>query len=44
MLSISDPIKSANGAVDYYMNKSVEAYYTEGKVGRFFGGAADGAR
>ena len=39
MLSISDPIKSANGAVDYYTNKSVEAYYTEDKVGRFFGGA-----
>src|ERR1017187_3396392 len=41
MLSISDPITSAAGAVDYYTNKALEAYYTEGKVGRWFGGAAE---
>src|ERR1039458_4559257 len=35
MLSISDPITSAAGAVDYYTNKALEAYYTEGKVGRW---------
>ena len=41
MLSISDPITSAAGAVDYYSNKALEAYYTEGKLGRWFGGAAE---
>ncbi|MGE3312519.1 MAG: MobF family relaxase [Limisphaerales bacterium] len=42
MLSISNPMKSAGGAVAYYLDEAKEDYYLNGidKQGRWFGGAA----
>src|ERR1017187_1759375 len=40
MLSISDPITLGSDAEQYYLDKAKEAYYTDGKVGQWFGGAA----
>ena len=42
MLSISNPMKSAEGAVAYYLDERKENYYLNGidKQGRWFGGAA----
>jgi hypothetical protein len=39
MLSISDPITLGSDAEQYYLDKAKEAYYTDGKVGQWFGGA-----
>lgn len=43
MLSISTPMKSVAGAVDYYMDQRKEDYYLNGvdKVGRWFGSGAE---
>src|ERR1035437_9152948 len=40
MLSISDPITLGSDAEQYYLDKAKEAYYTDGKLGQWFGGAA----
>src|ERR1017187_10501939 len=40
MLSISDPITLGSDAEQYYLDKAKEAYYTDGKAGQSFGGAA----